>query len=543
MISRILVRGAPNFPCLEMHTRPGFTVISGASGSGKSVFIGALLSAFGLKDPTAELIEVTLSADLKELGIDLEESGIADYIQGQTTVSLLKRSNTRYFINRQAISKKRLSELAKRFIHHISVKDASELDGHNLLRVLDGLVAREDSCYSALLASYEASFKEFKECQKELAALEAKERNIENLRDFAKFEIERIERVAPSPGEYDRLMPDKKLLSKREKILHACQEALLALDSLDSVQKVAQLLELDLNSFEAAMLEAREAISAGLESFQRLELDPEAMLERLSLLADINRRYGSEALALEHLESQKRKLEEYDNLSFNKEAMLRRYEKLAFDSKNLALELHNKRLASLPLLEDELNDFARRLKLGRISFELGLAMPESSLDEEALSVDEASYLGLHGASGLEILLDLVPKSSLSSGEYNRVRLSMLCMMAKLDSVDKEGVARPRGVLILDEIDANLSGEESEGVARLLSLLSSSYQVFAISHQSFMPLFGDWHYLVSRTGAASQLSLLDEEGRAGEIARIISGSNLNEEALDYARRLLKNKRLN
>ena len=84
MISRILVRGAPNFPCLEMHTRPGFTVISGASGSGKSVFIGALLSAFGLKDPTAELIEITLNTDLKELGIDLEESGIADYIQGQT---------------------------------------------------------------------------------------------------------------------------------------------------------------------------------------------------------------------------------------------------------------------------------------------------------------------------------------------------------------------------------------------------------------------------------------------------------------------------
>ena len=115
---------------------------------------------------------------------------------------------------------------------------------------------------------------------------------------------------------------------------------------------------------------------------------------------------------------------------------------------------------------------------------------------------------------------------ISSGEYNRLRLVMMCIDMEL---------QPRkGILVLDEIDANLSGEESEGVAQILKTLSRDYQIFAISHQTHMPSLADNHYLVEKRGQSSVITKLDFEGRVQEVARIISGSNITPQALEFAR---------
>lgn len=134
----------------------------------------------------------------------------------------------------------------------------------------------------------------------------------------------------------------------------------------------------------------------------------------------------------------------------------------------------------------------------------------------------------NGSDELEISLKDSKISTLSSGEYNRLRLSVLAAEQRSDS----------GVLLLDEIDANLSGEESEGVAKVLQSLSTSYQIFAISHQPHLPSLADSHFLVQKQQEGSVMSELDEEGRVREIARMISGSNLSQEAIDFARKKLQ-----
>ena len=91
-----------------------------------------------------------------------------------------------------------------------------------------------------------------------------------------------------------------------------------------------------------------------------------------------------------------------------------------------------------------------------------------------------------------------------------------------------------GILVLDEIDANLSGEESEGVAQVLHKLSKTYQVFAISHQPHMPSLADNHFLVLKNTQTSEIKLLDTQGRINEIARIISGKEISKEALEFAK---------
>ena len=137
----------------------------------------------------------------------------------------------------------------------------------------------------------------------------------------------------------------------------------------------------------------------------------------------------------------------------------------------------------------------------------------------------ASSLKDTGKEEIDLKLKNTDIESLSAGEYNRLRLAMMCLNAK--------VTHSEGIIVLDEIDANLSGEESEGVAKILKSLSKNYQIFAVSHQPHMPILADWHYLVCKERDRGKVELLDKENRALEIARMISGSEITKESLDFA----------
>jgi DNA repair protein RecN (Recombination protein N) len=94
------------------------------------------------------------------------------------------------------------------------------------------------------------------------------------------------------------------------------------------------------------------------------------------------------------------------------------------------------------------------------------------------------------------------------------------------------------VLFLDEIDANLSGEESASVAKVLKFLSQKFQIFAISHQAQLTSSADIHFLVSKPNDETVIKALDKKERIAEIARIISGEEITKEAMSYAKKLFK-----
>lgn len=673
MITRILIDKSPAFSHIKLDLHKGFNVISGVSGSGKSVFLHAMLSAFGLKESHAALVEINLTLRLKELGICLEDFGIAgdldtdDFdikdsnvkdstiqadsnkqIESKTNkdskmqqvsstnkdsalqtdinvqidsnvkdlvaqtesktqrdatankdlslqadsnqqrvsaiqadndiqtdsaiqtesktnknpnkqkdskisnnskiskesatqqdsilqtdihmqidstkqktpgnnlvISVLKKQNTRYFINNQAISKKKLSEIAHHFIKYISIKDGNELENDYMLHILDSITMQKDSKFNETLCEYNQTFIEHKQCKIKLQELEEMQRNIENLKDFAQFEIDKITKAQPQIGEYEKLMSDKKLLSKKEKVMETCNKALLELDSLDSIYKAFELLNIDNASFLSHIMEARGHIENGLDEFNSLDIDIESLLERISLLADIIRRYGSEEDALKHLAMQQQKLQEYESIEFDKTKIEEKFLNLTKRLENLANTLHEKRKDCLPIFVEKLNYYAKELRLESVS-----------IDQNKIECYQ------YGLDSLQIYLASKQKSVLSSGEYNRMRLAMLCVAASYNTYSE-------GILILDEIDANLSGEESEGVAKLLQFLSKHYQVFAISHQPFMPLLCDRHYLVSKESeSTSTIKLLNKKERIKEVARMISGSKLDKHALSYAEKLLQ-----
>lgn len=516
MITRILIQKSPTFENLELHLNRGFNVLSGISGSGKSIFLHAILSVFGLKEPNANLIEVNLKLKLREFGVCLEDFGINEF-GDELAVSVLKKQNARYFINNQAISKKKLNEISRHFIKHISIKDGNELDNDYMLQILDSLAIKKDSTFKEIQKNYKHNLQEQRQCKNVLQELEEKQKNIENLKDFAQFEIDKITKVQPQPGEYEKLMHNKKMLSKREKVMDICHKALQELDGIDSTHKALELLGIDNASFFASVMEAKGHIENGLHDFTNLDIEPEALLERISMLAEIIRKYGGEEEALQHLAIQKQKLKEYEHIEFDKTQLENKYLELTNVLKELAMSLHEKRGAVLSDFIKQLNFYATQLRLNEVALQ-----------------HFKTELYQNGIDMLNIYLSGKQKSVLSSGEYNRMRLAMLCVAATCNTINGNG-----GILILDEIDANLSGEESEGVAKLLQFLSKHYQVFAISHQPFMPLLCDKHYLVIKDDEnKSSIKLLNKKERVKEIARMISGSKLNKHALSYAEKLLQ-----
>ena len=144
---------------------------------------------------------------------------------------------------------------------------------------------------------------------------------------------------------------------------------------------------------------------------------------------------------------------------------------------------------------------------------------------------EEKQLDNSGIDNILFELNGVSLETISSGEYNRLRLALLTSMSEFDIVDN-------GILFLDEIDANLSGKESDAISKVLTKLSASYQIFAISHQPQLTSSANQHFLVDKHNGISNVKLLNEKERVNEIARMISGENITSEAFEFAKNLLK-----
>ncbi len=507
MIDVVRIKDAVVFSEIELHLKPGLNVFSGVSGSGKSIFMQALLATFGIKDSNAQSLSARLS---NTPAMHLEEFGIEEG-ENEITLSIIKKEKTRFFINSTPVSKKIYQELFSPFIKHISLKNATELQEQNLLETLDSSLP---NAHQENLKNYKIKFRALKEAQQQLHSLQEEAAKIAQLREFAEFEIHKIEQINPKIGEYEELLELKKCLSKTEKLGDQITQALQGLESLSPIYSALKALGIPTESLQSEILQVQSLLEEQRERMEDLnQRDPEELLARIGALSDLSHRYGSIPNALEHLQAQRQKLQEYTSLHIHQDELKKRCQNLTQECHLLACCLHEARLKNLENFKNNLAALCHQLRLKAPVIELSSTTLQSS-----------------GSTQIALKLHHSSIDSLSMGEYNRLRLAIMTLQSRLN--DKVGV------LILDEIDANLSGEESDGVAQILKILSQSYQVFAISHQPHIPAIADAHYLVSKNDQTSSIHLLDKEGRIKEIARMISGAQVSKEALEFAKMRLE-----
>ncbi len=506
MIERILVKQNHLFKDLELEFGGNLVIFSGASGSGKSVFMNILLSLFGYKESDTKLVEATIKhpLPLEEFGLEEDEENI---------IRRVTQKSSRYFINGSAMSKKNILQISKSFINYLNLREFDEFENQNLINLLDTILTKNDTKYKNTLDDFKNSYSKYLKTSKELKKIEDEEKKIEDLKEFAKFEIEKIESINPKPDEYEELLDMKKKLSKKEKIEEAIENASVIYEIEGKVIDALNLLDEDSTFFSEAINELNIKLENARENLSELdELNIEELLDRLEALSSLKSRYGSIEEALNYMEEKKKELSHYENISFEKENLQKELNSLKAKLENLTSVMTKKREDAVKILNSEIKNYTSLLYLEELSF---------SRDDTTLSET--------GKDEISLSLGKTKLNKVSSGELNRIRLSFLATRAKY--------IQSGGVLILDEIDANLSGKESASVAKVLKELSSSYQVFAISHQPQLSSVADEHYIVYKDKDESFVKKINNNERVLELARMISGENITKEAKEFAKKLL------
>ncbi|WP_298058640.1 AAA family ATPase [uncultured Campylobacter sp.] len=505
MIERILIKQNLSFENVELNFGRGLSVFTGVSGAGKSVLMGSIMAVLGLKDSEAKLIEADVSHkfNLEEFGLESEEIN---------TFKLFRDKTTRYFINSQAVSKKNLASIAKEHVKYLSAKEINEFENDRFLNLLDTLQAKKDAKFNEILSEFRLKFDEFSQISRELKKIIDEEKRVEELKEFASFEINKIESVSPKIGEFDELMELKKRLSKKDKILEAWNRAEQIFNFEQSVVDALNISDVDSSFFEEAMNELRVA-RENLNMDELEDVDIEGVLDRIEAINSLVRRYGGEEEALATLKTRKAELARYENISFEKSELERKFKQNETAVNALADKISQARAANLKELESLINSFLKELYMSEISLKINSkTLDAAGRDEVNLSLNETAL------------------KNLSSGELNRLRLAFIASESKITGGGE-------GVIILDEIDANLSGKEAMSIANVLLNLAKFYQIFAISHQPQLSSKADSHFLVEKRGETSNVRELKGEERVSELARMISGERITEEAINFARQLL------
>ena len=507
MVERLYLRDLVTFKTLELEFEQGLVVFTGPSGAGKSVLISAVLSSFGhATKGAAALCELNLQKPprLKSEAFLLED---------ELSIKTLKKEKLRYFLDGQSISKKALFEMFAPYVKHLSVRDQSGMTSSALLEMIDRSLSARDKGFKKLRKEYRKRYEGYRHKLAQLEKIRQDEKALAQKIEFAQYEIDKINAIDPKPGEEEELLKVKQQLSRIDKIRDALSSAAEIFHYESSVEEVYRLLDKDVTAFSEAMNQLR----ADFEESEMLadeleEVDVEAVLDRLGDLTTLKNRYGSIEEALVYRDEKVKELAGYQHIEQDK-SMLEQFLQSELAELNIiAARLSQERKKEAKSLEKVLEGFLLELKLPALSF----AFTPVALAPE-------------GMDQVQILLDGSTTETLSGGEFNRVRLALMAA-AMPENASKEGV------LILDEIDANVSGDESIAIATMIERLSKGYQVFAISHQPHLSAKAKQHIVVEKHEGESRARVLDEAGRIAEIARIIGGEHPTEQAVAFARKL-------
>ena len=511
MIERFFLKDYLSFKEAELNFSSGLVVFTGPSGSGKSILMNSILASLGASSCEASLCESSVTWELngEDNGIESDEINIFKHI---------KKEKARYFINNQSVSKKSMNKIASSYLRHLSLKDFSDFENENLLNILDERVQAKTTDINTIKYEYRSAYVAYKKAREELRRIEEEEKKIVELKEFVTFEIKKIEDINPTIDEDEELIQIKKELSKKEKVLEQIELANAIFENEYKVSSALETLDVESSFFDDAINELRAILENAQEKFSALDdIDIEEVLNRIEELSGLKKRYGSIEEALKYKELKKIELQKYENIEIEKEDLQKQVKKLNLHVDELACDISKLRNSEIISFRDDLNNYLKELYLRDAQLEI-----------------HEGELGLHGKDELKIKLNATELQKVSTGEFNRLRLAILAL--KSEFMSKNG-----GVLMLDEIDANLSGEESMSVAKVLRQLSKHFQIYVISHQPQLTSMGDQHFLVYKDGDESKTKELDNNGKIDEIARIISGDSVSAEAKKFAKELLEANR--
>ena len=526
---------------------PGFMVLTGETGAGKSIVIDSINLLLGGKTEKELIRSGERSAMVSGLFGDFSENTVARLAEIGVTPDeegsvLLQRTisadgKSKISINGRSVSLSVLKAVAPYLVSIHGQSDTTSLmDSKNHLEILD---IYADT--AALLAEYRASYSELEKIRREISEIAEKAHEGERLREILAYQIKDIDSAALHDGEEEELVDKKVKLKNSEKITKNSEFVFRALKGSEkgsvsylldrSITALSQLSDVvagfgeyseRLRDYLYGIEDIAEEVYAVLAE---IDDDPTETLNsiesRLDKISKLKRKYG--LTIADVLAFRERIFKEYDALE-NSEAVIKELEKkerVAYKkSLEIADKLHLVREKAALELEDKVKATLEFLDMPKVVFFASLRESYSGGDK---------VLNRDGSDSLEFFIsanrgaEAQPLSKIASGgELSRIMLALKSVIA-----DKDGVP----TVIYDEIDAGVSGKTARKIGIKMLELSKSTQLFCITHSAQIASLGDVHYLISKSDVngftETSVRPLDDEGRVSELSRILGGIDITD----------------
>ena len=555
MLARLHVRNYVLIDSLEIDFPEGLIIITGQTGAGKSILLGALSLVTGAKADASMVSEGaencvveaefdTCDAYIKSI---LEESEV-EWDEGHLIIRrVVNRSGrSRAFVNDSPVPVTVLQDISSRLIDiHSQHQTLLLSDKQFQLDILDHYAGN-----TQLRQDCAAAWKEYVAKKSELVALESRIARIASDKEYNEAQYRQLENASLREGELVELEDEQKQLANAEDIkmgLCGVEELFTASSSGDSMSVDTSLKEsVKMLSKVGRYIPAASELAERLESC-RLELD-----DILAEVSDMNSRVDMSPERLEQVESRmsmiygllkkhacadeselialRDKLSEelFDSTRLEEQAEDLRKEIAASEARirKIASELHQSRSSAS-------HDFAETIAASIRGLEMPYAVFEVELQEVPVSAAGSDSISFRFSATGRNAVDVAKCAS--GGEMSRIMLALKAMMARYTSMP---------TMIFDEIDTGVSGSVADKMGSMICQMGEYMQVFAITHLPQVAAKGKAHYVVTKTieeatgKAVSGISRLSDADRITEVARMLSGSVLTDAAIANAKELLK-----
>ncbi len=553
MLQQLYIKNFTLIDELNIELHPGFSVITGETGAGKSIILGAIGLLLGQRADSKTIkqgadrcvIEAHFNLSRYQLEPFFTDNDI-DYDASDCIIrrELTAAGKSRAFINDTPVSLALLKELGDMLVDVHSQHQNLLLGKQDFqLEVVDTLAKDQDAltAYQQTYAAYHDKQRQLRELQEEM------ERNRHNI-DFLQFQYEELANAQLVEDEQEEMEQQRETMTHSEDIktaLYETQQHLSAdeqgvlsllrksLSAIHTITKVYPASEEWTERMESCQIELKDIAQDVEARLDAIDFDPaelERINQRLDKLYDLQKKYHVDTVAalIQQRDELKRQLSQIENSDETLSTLQEELDKLRKNCLLQAEELTKYRQRTAKEIERQMHERLVPLGMPNVRFEVKV----NKTDLHKNGQDDIAFLfSANTSSPLQPIAQVA-----SGGEIARVMLSLKAMISG-------AVKLP--TIIFDEIDTGVSGKIAERMAEIMQEMGANdRQVISITHLPQIAALGTTHYRVSKEetakGTVSQMRLLSDEERIHEIAQMLSGSDITAAAIQNAKELLRTK---